>query len=209
MIQISYGIKRGIILGDPLKHWQPLLEEWLLLIERYCHVEKGDAPYWYSERTTTGLLAAAAWRCGGIALEEYSTEKLYGKDETFKGRADLILRLHDRWDLIEAKQFYPTKPSDTEGVKNKLDEACHEARSIPKNDFHLRIGVLFCCPEIPKAESGLMEKIKTFRSALMSVTCHGLAWCFPAITRDLAPSSGQYKDYRYPGLFLLARLADQ
>jgi hypothetical protein len=69
---------RGYVIKNRkgLKHWEPLLEEWLLCIERYCRIWKGgDAPYIHKERANIGLLSAAAWRCGWIALEEFRHEK--------------------------------------------------------------------------------------------------------------------------------------
>ncbi len=51
-----------------LNHFKLLLEEWSLLIERYCRISEGDAPYWYTERANIGLIAGAAWRCGWLSL---------------------------------------------------------------------------------------------------------------------------------------------
>ena len=54
---------RGYVIKNRkgLKHWEPLLEEWLLCIERYCRIWKGgDAPYIHKERANIGLLSAAA-----------------------------------------------------------------------------------------------------------------------------------------------------
>jgi hypothetical protein len=35
-----------------------------------------DVPYWYGERPLTGLLATAAWRIGGVAIEESAASPL-------------------------------------------------------------------------------------------------------------------------------------
>jgi len=209
MIHVSYGIQRGFLLSKSLAHWQPLLEEWLLMIERYCSVVEQDAPYWYNERATTSLLAGAAWRCGGIALEEFQTEKQTEGEERIKGRADLRLVIADNWDSIEAKVSYLSDSHDTPRVVTRLEQACEDVKKVPKAEDELRIGVLFCCPEISVSDYGPVDmKLETFRAALMSIKNDAFAWCFPAITRELTPASGQYKDYRYPGLFLLARIVD-
>ena len=65
-----------IINRKSMQHWASLLEEWLLVNERYCRVMKGeDAPFIYNERAHVGLLAGAAWRCGRISLEEFQCKK--------------------------------------------------------------------------------------------------------------------------------------
>ncbi|MBV9468897.1 MAG: hypothetical protein JOZ57_06590 [Abitibacteriaceae bacterium] len=75
-INSSLSIKSGFRVEHPaLMGWETLLEEWVLLIERYCRLAPGKAPYWYSERSNVGLLAGAAWRCGWISLEEFQAEQ--------------------------------------------------------------------------------------------------------------------------------------
>ena len=98
------GDKTGIIINKtaPLQHWAFLLEEWILLLKRYCRFMGDDAPYFYSERANIGVLAAAAWRAGWVALEEFGIRK-HTKQ---KGRADLWFWPidQDKEEYIEAKQ---------------------------------------------------------------------------------------------------------
>ena len=62
-----------------------LLGTWCSLIERYCaRMGPEDAPYDHNERANVGLLSAAAWQIGLIALEEFPPHK---KDKD--GRCDL------------------------------------------------------------------------------------------------------------------------
>ena len=86
--------------------WQRLLYRWSALIAATTD-EGDDVPYWYGERTLTGLLGAAAWRLPrGWALEEFTG--LRGKRlKTKSGRGDLWLGLGNRTYTIEAKVRWP------------------------------------------------------------------------------------------------------
>src|SRR6266540_1291148 len=53
----------------------PLIESWVTVLEDYSKQVHGDRPWWYRERTQVGFLAVAAWRGGGIAIEEWGTTK--------------------------------------------------------------------------------------------------------------------------------------
>lgn len=68
----------------PLK---AILTKWQRLLVAYANAVPGDVAYWTSERTNVGILAAACWRLGGVALEEYVTKKRQGN-----GRVDLWMR---------------------------------------------------------------------------------------------------------------------
>lgn len=104
----NYIIKNKRNLG----HWDALMEEWILSIERFSRITDGDVPYWYNERANIGVLAAAAWRCGRIALEEFQYEKIdvssdEETDETaqnkWNGRCDLWISNDRTAEIVEAK----------------------------------------------------------------------------------------------------------
>ena len=86
--------------------WESLRQRWSSLIT-YSTADdderEDDVPYWYGERTLTGLLAAAAWRRrDGWALEEFAGRR--GKRlRTTSGRGDLWLGLGPQTYTIEAK----------------------------------------------------------------------------------------------------------
>lgn len=70
-----------------------LLESWLDVHRRYCAGASLDHPWAYDERPQIGLLSNAAVLIGGIALEEWGTEKIFDQDKKSYGRNDLWLRL--------------------------------------------------------------------------------------------------------------------
>ena len=84
--------------NSPMRHWYPLMEEWLLAIERYNQISKVDVPYWYTERANIGVLSGAAWRCGRVALEEFQHEKVE-VNEDLKPEKENINAWNSRCDL--------------------------------------------------------------------------------------------------------------
>ena len=126
----NYIIKNKRNIG----HWDALLEEWILSIERFSRITNGDVPYWYNERANIGVLAAAAWRCGRIALEEFQYEKIdvssNGEtDETaqnhWNGRCDLWISNDRSAEIVEAKFKWLNMRSEkmTEFAASCLDAA--------------------------------------------------------------------------------------
>lgn len=101
---VAGGYERG-----PLPELEPLLRTWVRLQRKYCTAwEWDDVSWYYNERASLSLFAAAVWMSGGVALEEYSTEKYHTplrsrRLRPYMGRSDLGFR-HSRRDFIaEAK----------------------------------------------------------------------------------------------------------
>jgi hypothetical protein len=196
--------KRFKINGDKLSHWSALLKHWHLLIKNYCVFmeDDEDAPYYYTERANTGVLAGAAWRAGWIALQEFSIKKR-GKNI---GYADLWIRSSNQesGEYIEVKQEWSlTKANDG------LAQAVKDAKKLLVDKESMRIGLLFISPAIhEKFESEIDKKIKEAIVSIKQIKCDAIAWSFPAISRTLR-GGGRAKHYFYPGVILLAKVADQ
>lgn len=76
------------------KHWAGVFEEYSKLTDRFIRVHYdqygySDAPYWNIERTNVGILSAACWGNGWVALEEFATEKIKDDETDGAGRCDL------------------------------------------------------------------------------------------------------------------------
>ena len=67
-------------LGD----WGKLQVTWQERVIKYCEDVLDDSPWAYTERANVGMLAAAAWQLGGVALEEFQHPRSEGA-----GRCDL------------------------------------------------------------------------------------------------------------------------
>ena len=189
-----------------LNHWEALLEEWILCVERYSRIMDGeDAIYLYTERTCVGSLAAAAWRGGWIALEEFQLEKAHTKRPKWLGRADLYIASDSREEFIEAK--YEKVSMD---ARRDFSGICDENLRLALDDVkatghapeagELYIGVSFL--SVYRAESRAIpdEDIDGLVECVKKSSAHAVAWCFPKGMREYQLSD----NYRSPGVFLIA-----
>ena len=82
-------------------HWRGLLDHWIENIIKFCESDRGVNPYKDNEMCNVGLLEAAAWMSGGIAISEHRIKLIDGK----WGRLDLWMKLpeFEKIELIEAK----------------------------------------------------------------------------------------------------------
>jgi hypothetical protein len=189
-----------------LTHWEPLLEEWLLSIERYCRVWRGDdAPYGYTERANIGVLAGAAWRCGRVALEESQYEKGLRNQPKWDGRADLFIASDETEELIEAKFRWVSLSSATtlaRVAKATMKLALRDARVTRGVDSDLTsIGVTFLPTWLPKKRGDVLDmKLECAIRELCEGDFHAVAWTFPKERRLVVSDAGNFT----PGVFLIA-----
>ena len=78
-------------LRRPCEGWiESMVEYHATIRARYAGVD--DWPFWYGERPLTGFLAAGIREAGGVAIEEFSTNKRAhqsdGNDRAYLGRGD-------------------------------------------------------------------------------------------------------------------------
>lgn len=64
-----------------------------------------DCTFWHRERPQVGWFAAAVWKSGGVALEEYKATKLSDGANTL-GRGDLYFRFKGTGYLCESKHAW-------------------------------------------------------------------------------------------------------
>jgi hypothetical protein len=186
--------------GHKLAHWSALLEEWLTLIKRYCRYMEDDLPYCWSERSNIGVLAAAAWRAGWVALEEFGNKRRAQRH----GRSDLYIYPCDRdkGEFIEAKQAWSIN-----GARNALGRSEEDAKCLDQVKSNLYIGVAFVSPIIQeKYEQDIDNKIQQIITTALNINCDGVAWSFPVNARSLKFVE-QGKPIIYPGVLLLAKVA--
>jgi hypothetical protein len=106
--RLKQQIKFSLNASKELKSLLPIFKKLRSVHQAYIDGEDGeDCPYWFSERPQVGLLAAAVWRSGGTALEEYGAHKRRAKDvEITRGRCDLWIRTREAGFECEAKQLW-------------------------------------------------------------------------------------------------------
>ena len=75
---------------------EDVIKNWFGVIDDYIKYFGGnDVPYWYNERASISTLAAAAWKSGGIALEEYSMQK-GDEGNPRPGKCDIFIGINKR-----------------------------------------------------------------------------------------------------------------
>ena len=183
---------------------KPVLQGWLEAQRDYAKMVPGDYAWHYRERTCIGFLAAGVWRAGGIALEEWGTEK-GPKAKRHKGRCDLWIFRRDRYDFhIEAKHRWSRatgKPNKQLGyIEAALAHATTDAAALtcPRKN---QLGILFLAPYYPHGkQAGMGDHIATWLEGVDSIPHSAIAWVFRD-RQGLRASS----DAVGPGLVLIAR----
>jgi hypothetical protein len=194
----------GVEIVNPrLTGLKPLLHRWTRLIVEYAEAF-GEPPYWCNERADVSILAGAAWREGGMCLEEFSAEK-GTKSDKWKGRADLFIRLGQTDYSIEAKRLYVgLRPNPAvKRVAESLEAACRDAAACEGEQADFRIGITFAVPYL-KADRLVTPRLRdAFLDSIRGVRHDFLAWQF---LRTDPKTQVWHDDYRHPGVILLGRL---
>jgi hypothetical protein len=158
------------------------LKEWICVLDDYLTKVK-DSPFGYGERTQIGFFAAASWRLGIPALEEWRTEK--GSQELVRGRGDLWLMQDDIH--IEAKHAWRSIAVSQDRAKHQIQKLMGAAAESAK---HLRcarsrkLAFTFVSPTIPIGRLKDIEPLMTDWLAGATQADHdAIAWFLPERTR--------------------------
>ena len=189
------------IRSKDLSHWAVILEEWLLIIERFSRIRKGgDSPYGYGERPNVGLLAGAAWRSGCIALNEFAHQK-NSEGALSKGRADLVIESPTGSDVIEAKfEWVELGTNFASKTGQLLNRAGKDAKRSFDSAIHTRaLGVAFSAGFIlgNQAEN-MRQRIIESVEGYLKIDSAFIAYCFPEPERRVRTPEGNFT----PGIFM-------
>ena len=195
---------RNMVSG-PLPEFRDVFKKWFWVIEKYCEKRCWeDVPWWYNERASLSLFAAAVWNSGGIALEEYSTSKSHRK-ERWPGRGDIYVSINGKEYIIEAKQVWCSISGRAQKSNDKIEKALFEARHAAgetKCWGAKRLGLVFAIPYLSNSQRhNLGARIDSWLEEINSIERTSLAW----ILDKGATDRFRYKKYLYPGVAVLLR----
>ncbi|WP_221796236.1 hypothetical protein [Oceanobacter mangrovi] len=208
-----------------MDHWSAILEEWILTIERYSRLCEGrEAPFVFTEVANVGLLAAAVWRSGGIATQEYVATKGVKHRPKWTGRVDLWLYSNGKEQILEAKlNNLPVEHNqDVSGfVEEKLGIALEDARQSKSTMDVDSLGTLFIVPSITlnqvkrlddsDEEYVYHQRLEEYIDAILDTNNYqAAAWCFPKEMRYTPDEEGFEEGIKgdgkvYPGVVLLLK----
>lgn len=141
-----------LVRNEALNPFKPIVMAWFQVLEDYANLSnvgtelERDSAFRYRERPQVGFLAAATWRAGGVALEEWGTSK---GDETVQsyGRNDLWIRLGVKEWFIEAKHHFTCigKSQMPDEMAKHLNWAHYDMGKL-KPENQVKVGALFVSP---------------------------------------------------------------
>lgn len=144
-------------------HIDLLLRSWIKTVLRYCSFQEGDNCWWYNERASLSVLAAAAWETRrAVALEEYSTSKRpkafvegVEGDQLRHGRCDLHIAFRTD-DTIRTFAFEAKQCRQRTGDRAKpllhlhkaMDKAWDDVGHLTSREGDIRYAATFALPTI-------------------------------------------------------------
>lgn len=182
------------------KSFGPVLKNWMAVSKEYaCAWKPNDAHWSYRERAHISMLAAAIWRTGGVALEEYGTKKTRSK-KLYSGRCDLCFKLRKSRQaqgyIAEAKHYHIRLPK-LDGLRLTLERAKESAlqnlTSVTTGEIGLGVVFLTFRARGPKAD-GVGLAVAELQKLHKELKSHSTAWQFPDWAKET-----QDTIYRYPG----------
>ena len=182
-----------------------ILTKFLLLNVRIAKSwEWKDFPWWYNERASLSVLAAAVWKTKGIAFEEFSSPKKKRKVK-YSGRNDLYILTGKKEFTVEAKNLFVaafSRNGSRARIVQKLKQAVKDVkRSKPYGTK--RLAILFVVPKFDWSKRDVVSiLIERWIDEIRKIPYAAAAWIFPKECRTKA----KWKKTRlFPGVVVLVR----
>lgn len=201
----------GVRCSDALSAWSAIAHECIRVVEAYIAAVPGDAPYGYGERTSVGLLAAAVWRSGGVALQDYRYDPCADWSSAKREWGDLSAVIDGLTFLVECKVDWYLEGSGLPAYRERLKDAKSEAASkiqVPNAaafdpDAARRLAVVFSSPETPESQddSGFRTKLRALNDMFEVGELDLVAWCTPYSALDSFKSMPTQRTW-YPGMII-------
>lgn len=154
----------------------PIIEQWGLLHKEFTEQKQfKDCLYWYNERANVSVFSGAVWKSGGVALEEYSSQK-GNIDNTVNGRVDLYFSKQAEHAIAEAKMEWiyfgeRTRTDLKEKINTVVEKAAKDTKeSLGPSGYNLGLGLSFVTPYWRTGYDGSGD-IQTLRTLMGSYDC--------------------------------------
>lgn len=191
-----FGVDSTYSINDKKLSWlSPILDQWLRINRDYIEeYDCEDSLYWYNERAIISSLAGAVWKCGGFAMEEYSSEKGKGKNKK-TGRIDLYLYFSDNEVISEAKMnwlyLYKNFNKDFgEIIEESMKDAMSDLKTtLQSNPVDFGFAISFIVPHW-KSELDSSELLIRFKEYVEDYECSFYAWFNNKSGKDILSSDG-------------------
>ncbi|MBI2239992.1 MAG: hypothetical protein HYU59_04215 [Magnetospirillum gryphiswaldense] len=200
----------GVVCRHPRLEWlAPVMRRWGHYIDDYCELHPHDTPYYYSEWTNVGVLAAAAWGPGSGSIQEYACRRT-NANSVQTGRADLYLYDASNCATVEAKQIWGADTLSDRHVTDALARGSQQA--VTNRDSDTPVAAVFLTVMIPEHDVADTNAVTEVCSHILSQVeqsgAHAWAWAFPPskrpfVTRERASDARFY----WPGVVLALRVA--
>jgi len=191
------------IRDQELKMLNRVFKKYIDLTEKYCRDFKNDAPYWYNERASVSFFAGAIWKCGGMVLEEYSSNKIW-EGARYPSPIDIWFMLDGKQYIAEAKFGFVRlqkgqEKKAIEWVQRLIKSALSDVQLIPE-PAQIKIGLAFVVPYLKRGNHNTDKRIDNFLMLIKSgLEYDAIVAVFPDATRNLADQGDLY-----PGVIILA-----
>ena len=192
--------KEGIFINDEsFNYLKPILRNWIEIFDSNMGSINQFENFWYNEQSFNTFLAAACWQKRIPVIAEAKAGKHNpSTNEKWSGRVDLLLNFLGKRIAIESKLLWIGERSKKKTVLNKLDTAIKEAKQIPSEFAHDRIGMLFAMFWV-RPEVELSKLFEDKRSLFIKQSPTFVAWN----VREIKMSSNE-EEYS-PGGFLVGQ----
>lgn len=184
-----------------------LLDSWIDAQEAYIvAMEQDDCPWWYNEIAVTGFLAGAAWRTGGVGLQEYRTSKGRLKKDQWTGRCDLYTYVGADAFVFEIKYCQTNIglriDRSIERIAQQLAYATSDAKQHSARDG-IRLGLCFAAPRFSARRADDSERlIRDWCDEISTIKHSAIAWYFPTGIESLRGGASLCV---FPGIAALIR----
>jgi hypothetical protein len=188
-------------------HWRRWFASWQRLVSEYCGAtEYKDAPFNHSEPCNAGILAAAAWQSGLVALQEYQSTSTMGstycKPDIWVASPGQVVS-----ERIETKLMHFGGLGSEREVIDLFSTGAGQLSRVSPVDFdpHTTWAVVVFCVLCAGGDAGkdVTSETRSHLRRLSRLDADAIVVCVPE--RLLLVPAAKIGDYHHPGVVLMAR----